>query len=206
MIIRQLVASERDENYQKLLLSNAERQYDFIRCIISVGIAIDRPFLSSQVIKSLNFHATACLDLHAGEYRNHQVSVGTYTPPFHFEVQTLMDDFINFVNFNWQESDPFSLAAYVLWMMNHIHPFTNGNGRTARAACYFVLCMKNGALLPGKMMLPELLRKNRSDYVDALKVADASVVDCSKNLNLTPLKNLLEILIAEQLRSAEADI
>lgn len=202
MIIRQLVNSEQDANYQSLLFSNAERQYDFIRSIISIGIAIDRPFLSSQIIKALNFHATTCLDLYSGQYRPHNVNVGDYHPPNYFEVQTLMDDFINFINYNWQEADPISLTAYVLWMMNYIHPFVNGNGRTARASCYFVLCMKIGHPLAGKVMLPELLRRNRSEYVKALKIADSSV-QSGEATDLTALKVLLTRLIKEQLNSAD---
>jgi hypothetical protein len=32
---------------------------------------------------------------------------------------------------------PTELAAYGLWRLNWIHPFVEGNGRTARAVCYF---------------------------------------------------------------------
>lgn len=47
-----------------------------------------------------------------------------------------------------------------------------GNGRTARAACYFLLCVRSGFLLPGKKTVPERIRENRRDYEAALLAAD----------------------------------
>ena len=90
----------------------------------------------------INYHAIACLHTNAGEYRPCSVKVGGYAPPEHYRVNTLMDDFVNVVNHRWDKADPIWLTAYVLWRLNNIHPFINGNGRTARAACYFVLCVK----------------------------------------------------------------
>ena len=98
------------------------------------ALSIDRPFLSQTVTKAINYHAIACLHTDAGEYRPCPVEVGDYQPPEHCRVDALMDDFVNIVNRRWEKADPVWLAAYVLWRLNHIHPFINGNGRTARAA------------------------------------------------------------------------
>lgn len=130
-------------------------------------------------------------------YRPCQVYVGDYTPPEHFRVPDLMDDFVNLVNRQWDSSDPVELSAYVLWRLNHIHPFINGNGRTARAACYFVLCVKLGGWLEGKTILPELLRANRSEYVAALKAADASLL--SGAVDLGPLHRIIADHLTTQL-------
>ena len=67
---------------------------------------------------------------------------------------------------------PTELAAYGLWRMNWIHPFVEGNGRTARAVCYFLLCGRIGSLLRGQKTLPERIRENRQGYVEALRAAD----------------------------------
>jgi Fic family protein len=169
--------------------------------ITQTSIATNRPFLSQTLLKALNFQAIGCLHVSAGEYRPCDVTVGAYVPPDYYRVDALMEDFINSVNRSWDQSDPVVLAAYVLWRINHIHPFINGNGRTARAACYFVLCAKSGGLLPGTTILPELLRKNRDEYVAALATADASIP--TGKLNLELLHGLISRLIAEQLASAE---
>ena len=208
MILINDTGTENNPLYQQLALSNGKRQYDFLKSITELSIASGRPFLSSRILKALNFHAIVCLHESAGEYRPCEVSVvsGTdaggetvYEPPAHYKVQGLMDDFINRTNRAWGSTDvdPVVLAAFVLWQIAYIHPFINGNGRTARAACYFVLCASVGRWLPGKTILPDVLKNNRSEYIDALRKADASHE--AGNLDLTLLHNLLQRLLREQL-------
>lgn len=108
-----------------------------------------------------------------------------------------MDDFVNDVNRNWEAVDPVVMCAYVLWKLNHIHPFINGNGRTARAACYFVLCLRSGAWLPGTTILPELIRQNRDEYIKALKSADAALA--GGNVDISELHQFITRLLNIQL-------
>jgi prophage maintenance system killer protein len=183
--------------YQALEVANGNRQYDFLRSIVGASLGVGRPFLSGHVIKALNFQAIACLHAYAGEYRPCRVTVGAYHPPEHYRVDGLMEDFVNFVNRTWETTDPLALAAFVLWRLNHIHPFINGNGRTARAASYFVLCVKVGQWLPGTTILPELLRRERARYVEALQHADASTQ--AGSVDLAPLHALIAELLAEQI-------
>ena len=149
------------------------------------------------MIKALNFHAITCLHTNAGEYRPCRVDVGDYVPPDHYRVPALMDDFVNTVNRSWDHLDGVTLATFVLWRLNLIHPFINGNGRTARAASYFVLCLKTGGWLKGESILPELLRQNRDEYVAALKVVDETAK--AGSLDLTALHSLVSRLLDSQL-------
>ena len=201
MILFELVGgNEADPAYKALEVENGSRQYDFIRSIVSASVAVQRPMLSSVVIKALNFHAITCLHTNAGEYRPCPVVVGSHNPPEHYRVEALMDDMINVVNWHWNKTDSVALATYVLWRLNWIHPFINGNGRTARAASYFVLCMKSGGWLRGKTILPELIRRERAAYVAALQEADAEAAKNNPNF-LTALHKLLSDLLKEQLES-----
>ena len=193
-------ANEGHPVYQALEVANGNRQYDFLRSIVGASLAVERPFLSAHIIKALNFQAIACLHAYAGEFRPCDVEVGAYHPPQHYRVDGLMEDFINTVNRTWETADALVLAAFVLWRLNHIHPFINGNGRTARAASYFVLCVKVGQWLPGTTILPELLRRERARYVDALQRVDASAV--AGKLDLGPLHALIAELIGEQINGA----
>jgi hypothetical protein len=193
VIVSELVGqNEGDPVYQTLTIENGNRQYDFLRSIVGASVSLGRPFLSSQVIKALNYHAIACLHAYAGEFRPCQVVVGAHQPPAEYRVQSLMDDFVNVVNRNWELADPVALAAFVLWRLNWVHPFINGNGRTARAACYFVLCVKAGAWLPGNVILPELIRRERARYEEGLQHADATG-------EISLLHALLAELLQEQL-------
>ncbi len=192
-----------DENhpvYRELEVANNLRQYSFLESIIQASLDIGRPLLSQTLLKAINYHAIACLHTRAGEFRPCNVKVGEYKPPEYYRVNDLMDDFINQVNRWWETGDAVSLAAYVLWRLNYIHPFINGNGRTARAACYFVLCMKVGGLLGGSTILPELLRRDRDEYVKALMEADERVkLEKHTTDYLQPLETLINKLLIEQL-------
>lgn len=200
MILFEVTGSENHPAYQALEVSNSDRQYDFLRSLVASAIDLNKLFLSQSVIKALNYHAIACLHTNAGEYRPCPVKVGTYVPPEHYRVPALMDDFVNVVNRQWDSADAVVMATYVLWRMNHIHPFINGNGRTARVACYYVLCLKSGGLLPGAPALPELIKQNRPAYVAALQAADASLA--MGTLDLLALHSLVTQLLQNQLSSA----
>ena len=150
----------------------------------------------NPLIKALNFHAIVGLHHEAGQYRSHDVMVGPFVPPEYYRVEPLMEDLVNRVNWRWQPSDTAELAAYALWRINHIHPFRNGNGRTARAVCYFIICVKSGGLLPGTPTVPELLRREdiRPIYVEALKRADED--------DISHLTRLVRQATAYQLKQA----
>ena len=200
MILFELMNTENHPVYQALEISNGNRQYDFLRSIVQASLDVGKPFLSQHVIKALNFQAITCLHTNAGEYRPCPVKVGQHTPPDHYRVSALMDDFVNTVNRAWEQTDSVALSTFVLWRINSIHPFINGNGRTARAACYFVLCMKAGGWLLGQTILSELIRRNRDEYVAALQIGHDTFAQ--GQLNLTVLHALVTRLLTEQLESA----
>jgi hypothetical protein len=201
VIVYKLVNTENHPVYRALEVSNGNRQYDFLRSIVQASLDMGKPFLSQQVIKAFNFHAITCLHAYAGEYRPCAVTVGVHVPPDHYRVQALMDDFVNTVNRHWdQNTDAVAMATYILWRINNIHPFINGNGRTARATCYFALCVAAGGLLPGTKILPELIRQNRKAYCNALQLGHDSFR--AGNLDLSVLHALVSRLVDEQLQSA----
>lgn len=109
-----------------------------------------------------------------------------------------MQMFTNLVNRSWDSIDAVNLATFVLWRLNHIHPFVNGNGRTARVSAYFVLCLKAGGWLPGLKLLPERLVENRDEYVAALKEGDLS-----NGNDLSVLHTMIQRLINDQLQEAD---
>ena len=202
MILFELAGgTENHPAYRTLAWENGERHYGFLKSAVDAAIAVNRPFLSQTIIKAINFHAIACLHTSAGVFRPCEVVVGSHQPPQHFRVGDLMDDFVNVVNRRWDEWDAFKLGAYVLWRLNHIHPFINGNGRTARAACYFVLCLKFGGWLQGTPILPELLRQpeNKEQYIAALQVADSTIQAAEVDLEM--LQRLIANLLVVQMNS-----
>lgn len=202
MIIHEIAHTEKHPVYQKTQFENSLRQLNFLLSIIESSLSLSQNFLSQTVIKALNYHAIACLHFFAGEYRQCNVKVGNIECPEHFRLPTLMDHFVNSVNRYWNEHDIVTLSAYVLWKLNCIHPFINGNGRTARACCYFVLCLKLGVIPNTQELLPNLLTKNRDKYLKALRLVDNLMVqDPQKPLKekIQPLSSLITELMMEQL-------
>ena len=83
-----------------------------------------------------------------------------------------MNDFVLQVHRRWNTDDPYLLAAYVLWRLVWIHPFEDANGRTARALAYLVICLKQGAWLPGEVTMLSLIKDKADEYLAAIRHAD----------------------------------
>ena len=201
MIVYELTGREDHPVYRALEAENGNRQYDFLRSIVTACFDLNRPFLSQHVIKALNFQAITCLHIDAGTYRPCEVMVGDHRPPAFYRVPALMDDFVNTVNRAWDTTDELGLATYVLWRLNNIHPFINGNGRTARAACYFVICLKVGGWPLGSPILPELIKRERAAYCAALQHAHNTFAERGSP-DLGPLHQIVTNLASEQAQSA----
>tara|TARA_Y100000310_G_scaffold338937_1_gene430046 strand:+ start:2577 stop:3437 length:861 start_codon:yes stop_codon:yes gene_type:complete len=68
----------------------------------------------------------------SGKYRNYLVRVGSYIAPDWQEVQTLMNQLIEFINKNQNKLNPVELAGIAHFKFESIHPFGDGNGRIGR--------------------------------------------------------------------------
>lgn len=105
-----------------------------------------------------------------------------------------------YVQSYWSSRTPIHLAAYVMWRLNWIHPFVDGNGRTSRIASYFVLCAKLGYRLPGTKTIPERIAENKKPYYSALEAADRAWAE--NRLDVSAMEQLLQ----EHLEAQLADI
>ncbi len=176
---------------------NLIRQYDLLTNCIEIGIAKGPTAFDKYTLWALNHVAVANIAQFGGRFREEPIYVGNHLPPHFKEVPELMDRYFAFIHENWHVTHPTVLAAYALWRLCWIHPFVEGNGRTARAACYYILCARTGALLPGNKIVPERVRENRQPYYDALRAADQAWHN--GNLDLTDLANYLAGLVQAQL-------
>lgn len=187
--------------YAKIQEQNLLRQYDLLSNCIEIGLQKGIEAFDKYTLWSLNSVAVANIAQFGGRYREDPIYVGNHIPPHFRKVPDLMDRFLSMVHENWTVVDhPTYLAAYALWRMNWIHPFVEGNGRTARAACYYLICMKHGALLPGKKIVPERIRESRKEYYAALSAADRAWDN--GQLDVTQLASYLASLLKAQLVEA----
>ena len=161
------------EFFARIQEQNLLRQYDLLTNCIEIGLRKGIESFDKYTLWSLNHAAVTNIAQFGGRFREQPIYVGKHLPPHFNQVPHLMDQFLSVIHENWKINEhPTTLAAYALWRMNWIHPFVEGNGRTARAACYYLICMRYGALLPGSKIVPERIRENREPYYAALKEAD----------------------------------
>jgi Fic family protein len=102
-----------------------------------------------------------------------------------------------YVNENWSTKSAVHLATYVLWKMNWIHPFADGNGRTARAISYVVLSIKLDSLLPGTPTIPEQITADKQLYYNALEAADREWAN--DKVDVSKLEAVIEAMLSQQL-------
>jgi Fic family protein len=159
--------------FARIQEQNLLRQYDLLTNCVEIGLAKGIEAFDKYTLWSLNAAAVANIAQFGGRFRDQPIYVGDHIPPHFEDVSNLMDQFISVVHENWTTIEhPTLLPAYALWRLNWIHPFIEGNGRTARAACYYLMCLRHGALLPGTKIVPERIREGRSPYYAALQAAD----------------------------------
>lgn len=186
--------------YARVQEQNLLRQYDLLTNCIEIGLAKGIEAFDKYTLWSLNAAAVSNIAQFGGRFREQPIYVGSHIPPHFKEVPELMDQLLSVVHENWDVMDhPTLLPAYALWRLNWIHPFIEGNGRTARAACYYLICLRYGGLLPGKKTVPERIRENRPDYYAALQEADRHWADGQFNVDALAayLEDLLEAQLSE---------
>lgn len=158
---------------------------------------------NGNVVKELHRTGTLLLLDKPGEYRDCYVEVAKAGIPVHIPpewelVQDHMNEFSKDLMAMWEESDPLTIAAYTIWALNWIHPFKNGNGRTARAFSYLCLTLKVGVQLPGRPTVLDLIMENREPYNAALNHADTTMKSTGTP-DLAPMRDYLESLLRIQL-------
>ncbi len=196
-----VLEGDSQELYQWVEEKNLIRQYDFLVDCIGIGLKQGPTALDKYVLWALNLTAAANLSQFAGRFRKEPIYVGDHKPPHFAQVPDLMDRHLSFIHENWYELTPTQLAAYGLWRLNWIHPFIEGNGRTARAVCYFLLCARAGALLPGRKIVPERIREDRKPYIAALRAADRAWEE--GQLDISEMETCLAGLLQEQLKDLD---
>jgi Fic family protein len=164
----------------------------------------ERPFfLRPHHLLRLNAAALEGIHVFAGTFRNGPVHItkSSHVPPDSWLVSEEVNRLCEYVNENFATSSAEHLGAYVLWRANWIHPFADGNGRTARVASYMVMSIKLDSLLPGRPTIPDQIASNKTPYYDGLEQADKAWKDNNK-LDLAALELMLDSMLAKQLLSA----
>jgi Fic family protein len=198
-----ILEEENRELYDRIQEQNLKRQYELLTNCIEIGLMKGPASFDKYLLWALNHTAVANISQFGGRFRREPIYVGDHKPPHYDEIDDWIDRFISTVQENWYTWSSTELAAYALWRLNWIHPFVEGNGRTARAVCYFLLCVRSGALLRGRKIVPERIRENRAGYEAALAAADQAWDE--GNLDFSDMEDYLAGLLQAQLEDEGLD-
>lgn len=180
---------------------NGLRQFDHLASLVDLQTTKKsaRFRLRPSTIMELNRYAVDGLMVAPGSFRRGEIKISNanHTPPSAEDVPRLIDDMCEYVEDNWSKS-AVHLSGYVLWRLNWIHPFRDGNGRTARAVSYLVLCARLGYRLPGTTTIPERIAATKGDYYTALEKADEAWK--RSQVDVSVMEELLTEHLAGQLK------
>ncbi len=110
---------------------------------------------------------------------NHSNSEIVHTPPLKEDLNNLIKDLCAF--FNTDGSDfihPIIKGCIIHFMMGWIHPFSDGNGRTARAVFYWYM-LKKGYWLTEYLSISRIIKDTKSQYEKAYMYSEADDNDLS---------------------------
>lgn len=182
---------------------NALVQFDIAKKTIEDWTSrSDRTFkLRPSLILDLHRAALDGISAFAGTWRPAGVKIGKskHLPPEEHLVPELVEFMCDYVNENWEAKSAVHLASYVMWRLNWIHPFGDGNGRTSRALSYVVLCVRTGQALPGTYTIPEQISENKTPYYKALETADRIYKEDNSLIDVSEMETLLENALTIQL-------
>ena len=155
------------------------KAYDFMLQIVKKSI------LDEADICKLHYFFYYMIDLqNAGIYRMHPIFVtgsSTEFPP-PTQVPDLMKAFVEECALALQRMHPLEFAAWAHIRLVTIHPFVDGNGRTARLLMNLVL-LKNGYVIAS---IPPILRR---DYLSATQAGNKG--------DMQPFVSLLSQMVYE---------
>jgi len=158
-------------------IRNLKEAYDRLT---GLEVTSTAPQLTEEFIRDIHETITKNLDYPdnaPGAYRNHLVKVGdaqhggVYTPPKALiDIKPLMKEFVKWINSSEiTELGPYVRAALAHYHFALIHPFGNGNGRTARLVEAVLLKASGIKYLPE--MLSNFYYRQIDDYFLAFSIS-----------------------------------
>ncbi len=148
--------TERKEGVKEI--ANIESAISFIESYIKDS-KIDRPFLSELhklVVSDLNYLSGGEGDKTPGLFRLGNVAIkkSKHKPIDFLRIDEFMDELFDFINKDDLPKYDLLKIAIVHHRFLWIHPFTNGNGRTARLITYAMLVKYGFNVNAGRILNP----------------------------------------------------
>lgn len=148
----------------------------------------DEPLSEELLLKIHSLMTEKALDNSddAGQFRNNDdIVVGNaitgetvHTPPSYTEIPQFVKDLCNF--FNSSNASPFIhpiLRGIIIhFMLAYVHPFNDGNGRTARALFYWYM-LKQGYWMTEYLSISRIIAAKKTAYENAFLHVETDEMD-----------------------------
>ena len=127
---------------------------------------------SVEDLKKIHGILTFLIEKDAGKFRNHGEAVydgdvQIFMAPPHTMVPSLMDNLFNWMNEVKETLNPLILSSIFHYEFVFIHPFHDGNGRTARIWQTAILAHWEKAFT--YLPIESMIRKNQEEYYKAIQ-------------------------------------
>jgi len=165
---------------EQMILNNYET-IQYISDHKTNAISIEELFILHSLVTKNTLDET-----HVGTFRNNnEINVVNeltgeivHTPPDYQELEALMQSFCDFFNEDNAEDfiHPIVKASILHFLIGYIHPFVDGNGRTARAIFYWYL-LKNGYWLTEYLSISRVIMKTKTQYEKAYLYTEIDEMD-----------------------------
>jgi len=209
---REITATRRDK--QEVL--------NYLDVLRNIKNLIKNNFITEKDILNIHRRVTKnTLDNSAdsGVYRNRYVVVGNrftgevfFRPPQNQEVPGLVKDLLGWINSEEsKELDPVIEAGIIHYEFVRIHPFVDGNGRTARVLAALILYLR-GFDTNQFFCLDDYYDSDRSAYYKALQSVKPDTLDLTSwleyftegvNISIEAVKERIVRLSSKRLRKAK---
>ena len=184
----------------------ARNSYEVMRFISMTLDADPLRALDEPLIRDLHRRMLDGLDESPGHYRQQPTRVGDYVPPAPNDIARLMGQLVDWLNEPAQTKlDAVTRAVLAHFYIVSIHPFADGNGRTARAVESFLLYRRTpeggGVNARGFHSLANFYYRRRDEYH---RLLDA--VRADRDTDVTPLVRFAALGLVEELETLCAAI
>jgi len=158
-------------------IRNMEKALVFIDRVINKQ-PIDLEFISEihrLIMDDLRPPPAGDGDNRPGKFRQEEVGIGhsSHLPPPPWEIMPLMKELVTFMNFEHAPKFDLIKAAQFHHRFVWIHPFENGNGRTARLLTYALMIKQGFRLNDSRIINPtSVFCIDRIQYYNMLSIAD----------------------------------
>ncbi len=176
-------------------IRNMEKALVFIDQVIN-GQAVDPDFISEVhrlIMEDLLPPPAGDGDHRPGKFRQEEVGIGhsSHLPPPPWEIIPLMKELITFMNTDHAPKYDLIKAAQFHHRFVWIHPFENGNGRTARLLTYALMIKQGFSLNNSRIINPtSVFCIDRNLYYKMLSVADIGTCEGQKTWCIYMLRGL----------------